>query len=106
MATQRINQVSSHLSSPGATFGAIGKQSADDVVIVAFTRTPITRSKGGALQGKHLYERDGEICWGDKFVATRDTLAAIPCAAVIPDPPVLISKVFIPKKCLLMSSRL
>jgi acetyl-CoA acyltransferase 1 len=49
--TARVEQVSGHLAASTDVFGAVGKKSPSDIVVVAALRTPITRAKGGGLQG-------------------------------------------------------
>ncbi|KAI0217351.1 3-ketoacyl-CoA thiolase with broad chain length specificity [Massospora cicadina] len=53
MASQRLNLINNHISTPLCQT-KIGAKSPNDVVIVAAVRTPITRAKKGGLKDTHI----------------------------------------------------
>ncbi|KAJ9086143.1 3-ketoacyl-CoA thiolase with broad chain length specificity [Entomophthora muscae] len=53
MASQRLNQISNHISSVQCPT-KIGVKSPNDVVIITAVRTPITRAKKGGLKDTHI----------------------------------------------------
>ncbi|PVU93400.1 hypothetical protein BB559_003298 [Furculomyces boomerangus] len=53
MASNRLNQLASHLSGNSALPTQIGIKSPDDVVIVSAVRTPLTKARRGGLKDTH-----------------------------------------------------